>query len=292
MHIRLHDDLSAFAQLTRPLLDADPVRHTLAVSVLAAWRRGGTLNEPAVLLTVHGEAGSGAPDATFDVGELRGAVLRVDQWPLIVSALPAPLAPAVAQALHGHDQPPGVHGPQDSAEAFATQWARLTGVETKLGMAQRLFALGELRPPRGVPGAARVAGQQDLDLLIQWRQDFADEALHGWPAPRDPRQALSRQIAAGQANVLWELDGQPVSLATAGAPAAGMSRIGPVWTPREYRGRGFGSAVTAACSQQAMDAGARHVVLFTDLTNPVSNSIYRKMGYRPVQDVVELVFGS
>src|ERR687893_593156 len=103
-------------------------------------------------------------------------------------------------------------------------------------MAMRLFRLDELRPPAGVPGAARVAGMADL------------------------------------------------------APAAGMSRLSSVWTPPEHRGRGFGSAVTAAASRWALDAGATHVVLFTDLTNPVSNSIYPKIGYRPVYDAVDLAF--
>jgi predicted GNAT family acetyltransferase len=73
-------------------------------------------------------------------------------------------------------------------------------------------------------------------------------------------------------------------------PAAGMSRIGPVWTPPEHRGHGYGSAATAAASRWALDADAAHVVLFTDLANPISNSIYPKIGYQPVHDVVDLAF--
>jgi predicted GNAT family acetyltransferase len=56
------------------------------------------------------------------------------------------------------------------------------------------------------------------------------------------------------------------------------------------RNRGFGSAVTAAASRWALDAGAEHVVLFTDLSNPVSNVIYPRIGYRPVFDAVEFTF--
>jgi hypothetical protein len=55
-------------------------------------------------------------------------------------------------------------------------------------------------------------------------------------------------------------------------------------------GEGYGSAVTVAASRWAMTAGAVHVVLFTDLANLVSNSIYPKIGYRPVHDAVELTF--
>jgi predicted GNAT family acetyltransferase len=41
-------------------------------------------------------------------------------------------------------------------------------------------------------------------------------------------------------------------------------------------------------SQQALDAGAAEVLLFTDLANPVSNSIYQRIGYRAVEDPMPL----
>jgi predicted GNAT family acetyltransferase len=48
--------------------------------------------------------------------------------------------------------------------------------------------------------------------------------------------------------------------------------------------------VTAGVSRWAIDQGASDVVLFTDLANPISNSIYQRIGYRPVMDVVEVTF--
>jgi predicted GNAT family acetyltransferase len=69
-----------------------------------------------------------------------------------------------------------------------------------------------------------------------------------------------------------------------------MSRIGPVYTPPERRGHGYGSAVTAAASRWALDKRANHVLLFTDLANPVSNSIYQQIGYIPVADALDVRF--
>ncbi len=63
--------------------------------------------------------------------------------------------------------------------------------------------------------------------------------------------------------------------------------IGPVYTPPEHREHGYASAVTAAAAAWGLAAGARHVVLFTDLANPVSNSIYPRLGFRPVHDSAE-----
>ena len=92
--------------------------------------------------------------------------------------------------------------------------------------------------------------------------------------------------------MLWEADGGPVSIACNTMPVTGMVRIGPVYTPPEARGHGYGSAATAALSQRLLKAGAEEVVLYTDLANPVSNSIYQRIGYRPVEDRVVLAFSA
>jgi predicted GNAT family acetyltransferase len=65
---------------------------------------------------------------------------------------------------------------------------------------------------------------------------------------------------------------------------AGVCRVGTVYTPPDRRQRGYGGAVTAAVSQQALEAGAAEVVLYTDLANPTSNALYQRLGYRPIGD--------
>jgi predicted GNAT family acetyltransferase len=89
---------------------------------------------------------------------------------------------------------------------------------------------------------------------------------------------------------LWEADGVPVSLAGLTRTVAGAVRVGPVYTPPALRGRGYAAAVTAAVSRAALGAGAREVLLFTDLANPTSNALYQRIGYVPVTDRVVLDF--
>jgi GNAT superfamily N-acetyltransferase len=74
------------------------------------------------------------------------------------------------------------------------------------------------------------------------------------------------------------------------APAAGVSRIGPVFTPLAERGHGYGSAVTAAAADLAGRSGTPDVVLFADLANPTSNAIYQRIGFEPVVDSVRIDF--
>ncbi|GIJ52045.1 hypothetical protein Val02_89310 [Virgisporangium aliadipatigenens] len=53
------------------------------------------------------------------------------------------------------------------------------------------------------------------------------------------------------------------------------------------RGRGYASSAVAGVSQWALDSGAVALNLYTDLANPTSNAIYRRIGYRRVGDARE-----
>ena len=89
---------------------------------------------------------------------------------------------------------------------------------------------------------------------------------------------------------LWDVGGVPVSLAGGTRPGVHCISVGPVYTPPEHRCRGYASACVAALSQHLLDAGWEFCTLFTDLANPTSNSIYQKIGYRPVCDFNEYLF--
>ncbi|BAY85818.1 GCN5-related N-acetyltransferase [Calothrix parasitica NIES-267] len=57
-----------------------------------------------------------------------------------------------------------------------------------------------------------------------------------------------------------------------------------VYTPPEYRKKGYASACVAGLSQTLLGEGYKFCFLFTDLSNPTSNKIYQKIGYQPVAD--------
>jgi predicted GNAT family acetyltransferase len=275
----LHDDLASFLAVAGWLYEADAVRHTVALTVLSRLPHNPSPRESAPLLvTVH------------DDGELRGAAFCTPPWPLGVSGLPVNCAPAAADLLAsvGVDLT-GVTGPSTEASAFASAWSSATGRGAHVAISQRLYRLTELTVPQ-VPGTWRLATEQDVPRLGQWHRAFAEEATGHLREPPSAQEMALRSLAAGDANVLWEIDGAAVAWACARNPVVEMSRIGPVYTPGSHRGRGYGSAVTAAASEWARGSGAREVVLFTDLANPVSNSIYQRIGYRPVLDAVEVAF--
>jgi len=89
---------------------------------------------------------------------------------------------------------------------------------------------------------------------------------------------------------IWDTDNRPVSTATLMGPTPNGIRISLVYTPPEFRGRGYASACVAALTQRMLDSGKQFCFLYSDLANPTSNKIYRAIGYETVCDNVQILF--
>lgn len=181
-----------------------------------------------------------------------------------------------------------VSGPADDAAIFAAAWAGRTRQVAHLWMRQRMHELDTVRHPEPVAGRYRLAGSADCELVARWADAFEREEGLGGAAddlsePSARMKAhVAAQIDAGDVH-LWDNDG-PVSYAATRPAQGGVVRIGPVYTPPECRRNGYATALTAAASQAALDAGADRCALYTDLANPTSNKIYAAIGYRSVCD--------
>lgn len=256
-------------------LRADPCRHTTALSVLdAAVRDPGRSSLDALLV----RTGVDSPQV----------LLRTAARPLVATSLSADGAPEVAEHLRGADPAPGVTAEPDVANALLTA----TGYRETAVTDLRLFRLGALRPPGGVPGEARLVGGDEPEQAAR-----AGALLDRFSAEAGTRLAdgsgatfVAALRPRGHALLEWWFNGEPVALAVARAPVAGAARVGPVWTDPNRRGRGFGAAATAAATAHALAAGAAHVCLYTDLANPVSNRLYPRLGFVAVRDHRELAW--
>jgi predicted GNAT family acetyltransferase len=172
-----------------------------------------------------------------------------------------------------------------TAALFAGCWAEVRKVGAQPDEGQRLYELGTLTMPDTVDGELRRARADDDELVASWIERFAAET----DTLPTPLATMRRRIDAGLVWI-WTHD-EPVAMASFTRPVAGVARIGAVYTPTEHRRHGYAAACTAAVSQAALDAGADRCILYTQLSNPQSNAIYRRLGYRPVQELIHYAFG-
>lgn len=283
MSWRTTADVGEFFAEAGDHLRADPVQNTVLLTVADRDRHAAPAPGPP-------QRGAAEPLYGWRTGDGPGAFVHTPGFPVVLSPMTGNVAAALAAHLHEEGRRlTGVNGAPAAAEAFAAQWCQAAGprAATVVFQRQRLFRLGELTPPAPPPGRARVATVADRDRLAAWISDFLREAGAAGET-RGAAMADGNMAYGGQ--LVWEADGQLAATAARTRVVGAMARIGPVYTPPEQRGKGYGGAVTVAASQAARQAGAHEVVLFTDLANPVSNALYQRLGYHPVSDRVILSF--
>jgi hypothetical protein len=196
----------------------------------------------------------------------------------------------VADALWQGKWPvPGVMAREATAEAFASIWSRKTGAGFRIGMRQGIYELRQVTHPPYPSGGFRQADIEDMGLVRQWASGFHDDIF----GKEHPEQSISAgEEAVKNGNLFLWVDGEPKSMAGRTRPTPHGEAISFVYTPPSQRRKGYATAVVAQLSQRILDDGRQFCTLYTDLSNPTSNSIYQKIGYQKITDVVDIHFQS
>lgn len=266
MAVTTTTDTGEIIRRIEPALRADPVRNTVFASVRAVLRNKGNGGWCA-----HDSVALAARSST------EHPIALSDRWRDLprLSALIGQLPSVV-----------GLGGPVANVDALIGLLDRAPAHRIH----ERLYRLDRLIAPRRPAGSARPAGRGDIDLVAGWATPYALEAFGHLPAAFDPHSLAESAVEFSRTWLWLDASGVPVSMATRRPPAAGVSRIGPVYTPPAHRGNGYGSAVTARAAFDILDHAAVPV-LYTDVSNATSNRIYQAIGFRPVSDRLSVTFG-
>lgn len=225
-------------------------------------------------------------------GQTVSAAVQTPPMNLVLTYCPKEILPVLAEELLRKGvRFPGVVGPAEESECFAKIWVEKTGQSLSLGMGQKIYRLREVTFPRPIPGEFRAASSGDADLIERWTLEFVRESL---PASdnRSPEfwKTYARRAADQGTGHFWQIEGRPVAMAHVSRKTKHGVSINGVYTPSNFRRRGYASALVAHLSQKMLDSGKRFCVLYTDLSNPTSNRIYRQVGYEEIADSKHFVF--
>lgn len=179
----------------------------------------------------------------------------------------------------------GANGPKDTVLEFVEEWEALTRCNLEIQMNSRIYECTAVSPMNWAEGTLKQATMDDVELAQQWRESFQIEAEVA--VPRNPNDVI-RQVKNGSV-YFWVTD-RPVSTAISARGTENTGTVGAVYTPPEHRNNGYATALTAAVTQKILDSGKKHAILYTDLDNPTSNSIYQQIGYKPISDSTVWLF--
>jgi uncharacterized protein len=243
-----------------------------------------------ILWILHSRMAQGDPGRYWIAFHGEKPVGVVVQSPLDYPATLTPMdSRAVMAVVDGIAQAgatlPGVNGDAATAASFAGQWGERCKSAAIPFQGMRLYELLELGEVTRVEGKLRQAASSDRSLMIQWTRAFQNEINE--PAD-DTELRVDRQLAAGQLWV-WDQHGETTSMAGSRTPVQGVVRLSGVYTPPEKRRHGYAAACVHALSKH-LRAGGYRCILYTDLGNPTSNSIYRRIGYRAAAEALRYRF--
>lgn len=212
-----------------------------------------------------------------------GIVMATVQTPpsnIVLSRATLPEIDQLAETLASHNYAfPGIVGPSDVAASFANKWMEKTGQKSVEYMDQIIYSLTKVIFPSPIEGHLRPAKEGEENIIKEWIVAFAADALPRAEQLTDAdAQRRAADLIKAKRVFVWDVDGKPRAQAAVSGTAK-TARINMVYTPPEERGHGYASAIVSHLSQLQLDDGKKMCCLYADARNPVSNSIYRKIGY-------------
>jgi predicted GNAT family acetyltransferase len=183
----------------------------------------------------------------------------------------------------------GVSGEINIAKAFAKKWVEIKGCQCELDMELRLFKLTKVNPYNRPDGIFRKAIYGDVETLTEFMRQFSKDI-------NEPENDIEKtrknceNIIKNEEFYVWETSNKIVSMARKARPTKNGTAINRVYTPIEFRKKGYATACVSELSQNILNSGKKYCILSADLANPISNSIYQKIGYKPVNDYIRYKF--
>lgn len=296
MRAILLDSVDEFVTQTKAIFDNQPVQTNFISTLAQAVQNGSRKFERCYWFIVKDNN-----------DEVVGAAVRTVPFGYTLSPMPEEAAKIVAHAIaEADDLFPSAFADgstlmsfYDAYKALSTPGSQRQPIQIPFEKDLMCELAGELQPHTCTESfELRPATAMDFDLVKEWMIEFHNEA--GLTLPIEENEKISTtMINAGRLRLLTipsssSSDRVVVSLANCQGivgtdNGTKLGRIGPVYTPPQYRGHGYASAVTHAVSQDILNENAKPVLL-TQAHNLTSNHVYQILGYTVVCENLRVVF--
>jgi len=237
-------------------------------------------SEPPLLLSI------------LEHGKAVGVTIMTRPYRIIVSRIGTNVKAAVVPLVHHlreiDVQISEIIGPAAEAQAFSDCWVEgMLDVSARISMRMRIF---EARSVANLPlslGKLRLARPEEHPLMARWITDYSETV--GKPISFEIAKSWTEALIQNQQLHIWDIK-CPVSIAAVDRPTRNGIAIHSVYTPPEHRNKGYATSSVLLLTQKMLTDRYSFCCLYTDLSNPTSNSIYTKIGYVPIGDALAFNF--
>lgn len=283
MKLKFHEDINEFYDHTYEFLINREAENNLLFAILNGIRSNPSrLGEDKPILTT-----------IIEGNEIKLVSLRTPPYNQVFSYTDDinTIDVLVDELLKKNMKLPGVLGFKNGVGRFTKLWCKNKNLNPHLIRNERIYKLEEVNEETLGNRKFIIGSEVNQELILKWGRDFILEAL---PETNETRlQSNLKHIIEDIKNekIFLLLNGNKVvSMARKAGKTPNGNLVNFVYTPPPLRRRGYATECVAKLSKRLLEEGNKFCFLFTDLMNPTSNSIYQKIGYRPVIDVDEYEF--
>lgn len=194
---------------------------------------------------------------------------------LYMAEIPDSIVDAVVESIiDAVGVPHRIMAPRDTAALLVERSSERSGVWGRLHDRWLTYRLDEaVAGVEGVSGRLRKGRQEEDDLIAKWGRAYEEEE----PGHINVPEFMLRKRFEGNLYI-WDHNG-PRSLLTLSGPAGKGIRISSVFTPHDFRRRGYASAAVATVSEAQLSSGREFIVLSVIDGHPAER-IYQRLGFR------------
>lgn len=179
----------------------------------------------------------------------------------------------------------GINSNKKICDEFIEYYQNKTDCDFKEYLAMDVMEITELNEEVILPkGTFRVANREDKDILAHWHMKFAKEALGEDMFYEEFENKLNKRIENKSIYIFEDENHKPMAMAASTRQLVNGVSVSLVYSSKEARGKGYGLAVIYNLSKEYLKRGNKFCSLFVDKKNPISNGVYKKVGYRILED--------
>ncbi|MTT32916.1 GNAT family N-acetyltransferase [Terrilactibacillus sp. BCM23-1] len=180
-----------------------------------------------------------------------------------------------------------VIGEKELVSLFAEIGKRFLRKPFKEFRHEQIYQLHKLNQFTRPQGLFRKANRKDIVKIKNWIQTFSESINE--PLADSEIDMMAESYITRESLYVWEKDKSIVSMANLIRPLKSGAGINLVYTDPEYRGQGYSTGCVSSLCQEILSHGYAFCYLYADRSNPISNAMYKKIGFTPVIECLHLI---
>ncbi len=173
----------------------------------------------------------------------------------------------------------GILADKEVCDIFIAEYQIIYPTEFVLKTAMDIMRLDHLIKPK-LQGKLVCSGIEETDFILDCLYNFNKECLHEDIPYSELITRYQDRITNHKFYIYYNEDNIKTSIVMLSRDLKDGKAVTAVYTYPEFRGKGYATSMMYYACEIIFQQGFQYATLFVDKSNPISNRVYEKIGFR------------